>query len=62
LNAFVPAAYKALGIGLGDFVPGRFAVPQNPVAISQAPSGHLPAPSGSRVTMSGLARAYAPAY
>lgn len=62
LNAFVPAAYKALGIGLGDFVPGRFAVPQNPVMISQAPSGHLPAPSGSRVTMSGLARAYAPAY
>jgi hypothetical protein len=63
LNAFVPAAYKALGIGLGDFVPGRFAVPQNPVMVSAgAPSGHLPAPSGSRVTMSGLARAYAPAY
>lgn len=62
LNAFVPAAYKALGIGLGDFVPGRFTVPQNPVAISQAPSGHLPAPSGSRVTMSGLARAYTAAY
>lgn len=61
LNAFVPAAYRALGVGLGDFVPGRFAVPQNPVAIGQA-SGHLPAASGSRVTMSGLARAYAPAY
>ena len=47
LNAFVPAAYKALGIGLGDFVPGRFAVPQNPV--SSIGCGFRPSPGGFRV-------------
>lgn len=64
LNAFLPSLYRTLNIGMagvGDFVPGQFAVPQNPVRGISAPS-HAMAPSGSRVTMSGLARAYAPAY
>jgi hypothetical protein len=61
LNAFVPSLYKTLGIGMGDFVPGSFPVPQNPVRQLAAPA-HAVAPSGSRVTMSGLARAYQPAY
>jgi hypothetical protein len=63
LNAFLPAQFGALGTGLGDFAPGRFVVPQNPLRVAApASSGHLPAASGARVTMSGLARAYAPAY
>lgn len=64
-NAFLPALYRTLNIGMagvGDFVPGQFAVPQNPVRSIAAPSAHMPSASGSRVTMSGLARAYAPAY
>lgn len=65
LNAFLPSLYKTLNIGMagvGDFVPGQFAVPQNPVRAGIAAPAHAQAPSGSRVTMSGLARAYAPAY
>src|SRR5271166_1207964 len=64
LNAFLPSQFGMLNTGLGDFAPGRFAVPQNTLRQVAAPaaSGHLPAASGSRVTMSGLARAYAPAY
>ncbi len=66
LNAFLPSIYKTLNIGMagvGDFVPGQFPVPQNPVRGAIAPpSAHMPSASGSRVTMSGLARAYAPAY
>ncbi len=64
LNAFLPSIYRTLNIGMagmGDFVPGQFAVPQNPVRGIAAPA-HAMAPSGSRVTMSGLARAYSPAY
>ncbi len=44
--------------GMGELVPGRFVVPQNPIrgAIAQAP------PAQARVTMNGLARAYGTAY
>lgn len=65
LNAFLPSLYRTLNIGMagvGDFVPGQFAVPQNPVRGQLSAPAHAVAPSGSRVTMSGLARAYAPAY
>jgi hypothetical protein len=62
LNAFVPTLYSKLNLGMGDFVPGQFAVPQNPMRPQLAAPAHAMAPSGSRVTMSGLARAYAPAY
>ncbi len=65
LNAFLPSLYRALNTGMagvGDFVPGQFAVPQNPVRGALSAPSHAMAPSGSRVTMSGLARAYAPAY
>lgn len=65
LNAFLPSLYRTLNIGMagvGDFVPGQFAVPQNPVRGQISAPSHAVAPSGSRVTMSGLARAYAPAY
>ncbi len=67
LNAFLPSLYKTLNIGMagiGDFVPAQFAVPQNPIrgAIAAPVPAHAQGASGSRVTMSGLARAYAPAY
>jgi hypothetical protein len=60
LNAFLPAVYKTLGIGLGDFVPGQFAVPQNPVR--GAIGSHMPSAGGALVRSSSLGRAYAPAY
>ena len=62
LNAFLPAVYKTLGIGLGDFVPGQFAVPQNPVRAAIGAGSHMPAVGGSLVRTSSLGRAYAPAY
>ena len=62
LNAFLPDLYKSLGISLGDFAPGRFAVPQNPLRESPAAPAYLPAASGSRVQTTRLAGAYNPAY
>jgi hypothetical protein len=38
--------------GMGEFMPGRFPVPQNPLRIP------APVPTQARVTMNGLARAY----
>jgi hypothetical protein len=63
LNTFLPAVYKMIpgGGGLGDFAPGQFAVPQNPLRIA-APGAHSMAPSGSMVRTSNLGRAYNPAY
>ena len=67
LNAFLPN-FTVGGIpialsGFGDLVAGNFVVPQNPLRQRQmsAPSGML-APSGSKVTTSGLGRAYPSAY
>lgn len=62
LNTFLPAVYKTLGIGLGDFVPGQFAVPQNPVRGAISGGSHMPAPAGSLTRTSSLGRAYQPAY
>lgn len=47
--------------GLGDLMPGQFVVPQNPLRLPPPP----PQPAGgggARVHMSGLARAYGPAF
>jgi hypothetical protein len=74
LNAFLPnltigGVPLALS-GFGDLVPGQFAVPQNPliqrrIAAAQAAQSaptHAVAPTGSKVTTSGLGRAYPSAY
>jgi hypothetical protein len=72
LNAFLPG-FTIGGVpialsGFGDLVAGQFAVPQNPL---RAPYGrlnggaaptHAMAPTGSKVTTSGLGRAYPSAY
>lgn len=70
LNAFLPN-FTIGGIpialsGFGDLVAGNFVVPQNPLRPGgqrqmSAPAGML-APSGSKVTTSGLGRAYPSAY
>lgn len=42
LNAFVPSVGSTIGLsgrGVGDFVPGKFAVPQNPVLDAGTPGG-----------------------
>lgn len=64
LNAFLPSVYSSLGIGLGDLLPGQFAVPQNPIRAGIAPPPPpMPASGGqARVTMNGLARAYGNAF
>ncbi len=70
LNAFLPSIYSSLGIGLGDFVPGRFSVPQNPLLSGQKGQRALPAaapassmaPTGSVMVNSGMGRAYPAAY
>lgn len=75
LNAFLPG-FNIAGIpialsGLGDLVQGQFAVPQNPLRQMQmrqmqmalpAANSAMPAPAGSKATMSGLGRAYPSAY
>ena len=68
LNAFLPnLTIGGVPIALGDLVPGRFVVPQNPLrqggggGMLAAPS-HAMAPAGSKVTASGLGRAYPSAY
>lgn len=60
LNAFLPGfALPYVGplalSGMGELVPGRFAVPQNPIRQQ-----HVPAQA--RVTMNGLSRAYGTAW
>lgn len=65
LNAFLPG-FTIAGVpialsGFGDLVAGRFVVPQNPLRQMNAPS-HAMAPIGSKVTNSGLGRAYPSAY
>jgi len=63
LNAFLPSVYSQLGIGLGDLLPGQFAVPQNPIRAGIAPPMPAPTAGGqARVTMNGLARAYGNAF
>lgn len=70
LNAFLPnltiGGVPIALSGFGDLVPGQFAVPQNPLRQRQmqAPAAptHAMAPTGSKVTTSGLGRAYPSAY
>lgn len=70
LNAFLPNfTIGGVPISLGDLVQGQFAVPQNPLrqrqlaaAQVQVAPTHSMAPAGSRVTSSGLGRAYPAAY
>ena len=63
LNTFLPSVYTSLGVGLGELMPGRFPVPQNPIRAAMA-SRQIAAPVGAqaRVTMSGLTRAYGTAF
>jgi hypothetical protein len=63
LNTFLPSIYTSLGVGLGDLMPGRFPVPQNPIRAAMA-ARQIAAPVGAqaRVTMSGLTRAYGTAF
>jgi hypothetical protein len=65
LDAFLPAVYSSLGIGLGDLMPGKFPVPQNPIRAALA-SKQIAAPvapgSTPRVAMSGLTRAFGSAF
>ena len=62
INAIAPGlAIAGVPIaGLGDLMPGAFAVPQNPLRLPPPPQ---PAGGGgARVTVSGLGRAYGPAF
>ena len=69
LNAFLPG-FTIAGVpialsGFGDLVAGSFPVPQNPLRQRQLNAGvgnHTMAPAGSKVTTSGLGRAYPSAY
>ena len=62
INALVPNLRLAdiplalSGRGMGEFVPGGFVVPQNPVRGIQAP------PTNNRTNMSGLTRAFGTAF
>lgn len=55
LNAFLPSsiATRLALSGMGDIVPGRFPVPQNPILIP-APA----TPTNARTSINGLDRAY----
>lgn len=62
INAIAPGlAIAGVPIGgLGDLMPGAFSVPQNPLRLPPPPQ---PAGGGgARVTVSGLGRAYGPAF
>ena len=65
LNAFLPSVYSSLGIGLGELMPGKFPVPQNPIRAALA-ARQIAAPvapgSTPRVAMSGLTRAFGSAF
>jgi hypothetical protein len=74
LNAFLPSFYSAIGSplsGMADFVPGRFPVPQNPIAFQrqqqmrqlQAAPPTTPMMPGQVATSQGaLSSAYPAAY
>lgn len=62
LNSFLPSIGSQIGLngyraGMGDFVAGSFAVPQNPI-VFPAP----PMPAQARIPMNGLARAFGSAF
>lgn len=58
LNAFLPGIARTLGIaGMGDLVDGRFVVPENP--LLRAP---MAVPAANANAMSGLGRAFKPAF
>ena len=59
LNAFLPGVAKTLGIsGFGELVDARFAVPENPLRGLPA----APAAANANVSVSGLSRAFSPAF
>jgi hypothetical protein len=65
LDAFLPSVYSSLGIGLGELMPGKFPVPQNPIRAALAARAiAAPVAPGStpRVAMSGLTRAFGNAF
>ena len=67
LNAFLPSVGSTIGLsGLGDLIgPASFTVPQNPLWLaSHPPVAQVAAGSQGmkNVNMSGLARAYPPAF
>jgi hypothetical protein len=62
LNTFLPSIGSQIGLsgyrgGMGDFVAGSFAVPQNPI-VFPAP----PMPAQARIPMNGLARSFGSAF
>lgn len=60
INAISPKlAFRGVPLalsGMGEFMPGQFPVPQNPLRTLP------PAPAQARITMSGLARSYGNAF
>ncbi len=57
LNAFIPSVGSTIGLsgrGVGDFVPGRFAVPQNPILDAGTP-GNGPAMRSAYPSAYGMA-------
>lgn len=74
LNAFLPSFYSAIGSplsGMGDFVPARFAVPQNPLSFQRqqqmrqlqpAPPTTPAMPGQVPMSQGALSSAYGPAY
>jgi len=66
LNAFMPS-FSIGGVpialsGMGDLLPGQYAVPQNPIRAAIPPPAPPAPPPGARITMNGLSRAYGVAY
>jgi len=61
LNTFLPSIGGQIGLsgyrGMGDFVPGSFAVPQNPIVFPPPPM-----PVQARIPMNGLSRAFGSAF
>lgn len=62
LNTFLPSIGSQIGLngyrgGMGDFVAGQFAVPQNPIVFPPPPP-----PAQARIPMNGLTRAFGNAY
>ena len=66
MNAFLPS-FTVGGVpialsGMGDLLPGQYAVPQNPIRAAIPPPAPPVPPPGARITMNGLSRAYGVAY
>lgn len=56
LNAFLPGfTIGGVPVGLGELMPGQFAVPQNPLRLPPAPAAP---PTNARIGVNGLARAF----